>query len=105
MGRRKYVAFLTPSVNTDCFARLVPRKCRLSAIFSTENTHYTNLIDASYTLAGYLIIEFGVSHHGVTFKSSEIDYAHVKLLPIHARKVNHKSLCLGITAEEAPYKE
>ena len=39
------------------------------------------------------------------FKGSEIDYAHVKLLPIHVRKVNHNSLCQGITAEKAPYKE
>ncbi|KAF1957125.1 class II aaRS and biotin synthetase [Byssothecium circinans] len=83
----EHVAFLTPFANTPGFTVLVPREHLTSDIFSIEDTNYAKLMDASYTLAGYLMKAFGVPRCGMIFEGFEIDYAHVKLIPIHSREV------------------
>jgi len=101
----EHVAFLTPFANTPGFTVLVPREHLTSDIFSIEDTNYVNLMDASYTIAGYLMKAFGVPRCGMIFEGFEIDYAHVKLIPIHSREVYSQPLESGPTTEIAPYKE
>jgi len=101
----EHVAFLTPFANTPGFTVLVPREHLASDIFSIKDTNYANLMDASYTLAGYLMKSFGVPRCGMIFEGFEIDYAHVKLIPIHSRDVYSQSLESGPTTEIAPYEE
>lgn len=101
----EHVAFLTPFANTPGFTVLVPREHLTSDIFSIEDTNYANLVDASYTLAGYLMKAFGVPRCGMIFEGFEIDYAHVKLIPIHSRDVYSQSLESDPTTEIAPYEE
>lgn len=101
----EHVAFLTPFANTPGFTVLVPREHLTSEIFSIEDTNYANLMDVSYTLAAYLMKAFGVPSCGMIFEGFEIDYAHVKLIPIHSRDVDSQSLESGPTTEIAPYEE
>ncbi|KAF2705965.1 hypothetical protein K504DRAFT_87383 [Pleomassaria siparia CBS 279.74] len=100
-----HVAFLTPFANTPGYTVLVPREHLTSDIFSIDDTNYANLMDASYTLAGYLMKALGVSRCGMILEGFEIDYAHVKLIPIHSREIYGQSLAFSPTTEMAPYEE
>ena len=101
----EHVALLTSFANTPGFTVLVPRKHLTSDIFSIEDTNYANLMDASYTLASYLMKAFGVPHCGMVFEGFEIEYSHVQLVPIHCRNVYSQSLESGSTTEIALYEE
>ncbi|CAL8578971.1 hypothetical protein XPA_004735 [Xanthoria parietina] len=101
----EHVAFLTPFANTPGFTVLVPREHLTSDIFGIDDADYANLMDASYTLAGHLMKAFGIPRCGMVFEGFEIDYAHVKLIPIHSRKVQDQSLEPGSSTEIAPYEE
>ncbi len=94
-----HVAFLTPFANTPGFTVLVPRKHLTSDIFGIEDANFTNLMHATHTVAASLIEAFGVEQCGMIFEGFEIDYAHVKLIPIHSRKGDI------ITTISAPYEE
>lgn len=102
---REHVAFLTPFPNTPGFTVLVPRQHLASDIFGIDDTDYANLMDATYNLAGYLMKAFGVPRCGMIFEGFEIDYAHVKLIPIHHSQVQSQSRESGPTSEIAPYEE
>ncbi|KAL0571083.1 hypothetical protein V5O48_010874 [Marasmius crinis-equi] len=78
----KHVGFLTPFANTPGYTVLVPRVHLSSDIFSLEPHAYEDLVGAAYKLAGALKIAFGVKRVGVFFEGFEIDYAHVKLIPV-----------------------
>ncbi|KAL8995646.1 MAG: hypothetical protein Q9169_004655 [Polycauliona sp. 2 TL-2023] len=97
------VAFLTPFANTPGFTVLVPREHFSSDIFSIDDTDYANLMDASYTLAGHLMKAFGVTRCGMIFEGFEIDYAHVKIMPIHSCGIPCQSLESGPSTKLAPY--
>lgn len=101
----QHVAFLTPFANTPGFTVLVPREHLTSDIFSIEDINYASLMDASYTLAGHLMKAFGVPRCGMIFEGFEIDYAHVKLIPIHSCEVDSQSPDSGPTTQMAPYEE
>jgi beta-aspartyl-peptidase (threonine type) len=101
----EHIAFLTPFANTPGFTVLVPRKHLTSDIFSIEDTDYTNLMDVSYTVAGHLMKAFGVPRCGMIFEGFEIDYAHVKLIPIHSCDTRSQSPEAGPTIEMATYEE
>ncbi|KAF2639452.1 hypothetical protein P280DRAFT_470120 [Massarina eburnea CBS 473.64] len=101
----EHVGFLTPFANTPGFTVLVPREHLTSDIFSIDDTNYANLMDATYTLAGHLMKAFGVSRCGMIFEGFEIDYAHVKLIPIHSGEIHSPSSKPGRTTEIAPYEE
>ncbi|KAF2020256.1 N-terminal nucleophile aminohydrolase [Aaosphaeria arxii CBS 175.79] len=100
-----HVAFLTPFANTPGFTVLVPREHLTSDIFGLEDTHYKSLMDATYTLAGYLKKAFGAPRCGMIFEGFEINYAHVKLIPIHSRDVGGQIPTSSPTTEVAPYEE
>lgn len=79
-----HVAFLTPFANAEGFTVLVPRAHLSSDIFAIEPLSYTNLMKAAHKVAGFLTQAFGIQQCGMIFEGFEIDYAHVKLIPIHA---------------------
>ncbi|KAF4450973.1 putative L-asparaginase [Fusarium austroafricanum] len=79
-----HVAFLTPFANTPGFTVLVPRKHLSSDIFSIQEPDFSDIMLASHLVAGYLKEVFGAERCGMIFEGFEIDYAHVKLIPIHS---------------------
>ncbi|TAQ88668.1 hypothetical protein B7494_g2993 [Chlorociboria aeruginascens] len=87
----KHVAFLTPFPNTPGFTVLVPRKHLSSDILSIDEKHYSALMVAAHKVASILKAAFKTSQCGMIFEGFEIDYAHVKLIPIHQTEPNKDS--------------
>lgn len=85
-----YVAFLTPYGNTPGYTVLVPRRHLGSDIFSLEDQEYAEIIKAAYTVAQHLKTAFDVEHCGMFFEGYEINYAHIKLIPVHQDCSNGK---------------
>ncbi|KAI4115074.1 MAG: hypothetical protein LQ338_007910 [Usnochroma carphineum] len=80
---KKHVAWLTPFSNTPGYTVLVPRKHLSSDIFSLDNEDYTDMVTAAYRVAQLLKEAFGTTRCGMFFEGFEIDYAHIKLVPVH----------------------
>jgi len=102
----QHVAFLTPFANTPGFTVLVPRKHLSSDIFSIEKEPFTALMLSAHRVAQVLKEAFGTSRCGMIFEGFQIDYAHVKLIPIHGADASNGSS----TAEDAmvtiaPYQD
>ncbi|KAK2590537.1 hypothetical protein QQS21_011787 [Conoideocrella luteorostrata] len=81
-----HVAFLTPFANTPGFTVLVPRKHLSSDIFSIDQGPFAELMEAAHHVAGLLKRAFQTSQCGMIFEGFEIDYAHIKLIPIHSEE-------------------
>ena len=101
---KAYVAFLTPFGNTPGFTVVVPRKHLGSDIFGLEDTEYIGIIQAAYKVAEYLKKAFSVKRCGIFFEGYEIDYAHVKLIPVHNRFTSQGKLFNPIAAS-APFQK
>ncbi|KAL9102403.1 MAG: hypothetical protein Q9163_002448 [Psora crenata] len=82
----EHVAFLTPFANTPGFTVLVPRTHLPSDIFGLGFINYSNLIRSAYSVAQILKSALGLHRCGMIFEGFEIDYAHIKLVPIHENK-------------------
>ncbi|KAL9612627.1 MAG: hypothetical protein Q9167_002797 [Letrouitia subvulpina] len=78
-----FVAFLTPFGNTPGFTVLVPRKHLGSDIFKLDDNAFTDMIQAAYKVAQCLKKAFNIRRCGMFFEGFEVDYAHVKLVPVH----------------------
>ncbi|PWY82853.1 hypothetical protein BO70DRAFT_379418 [Aspergillus heteromorphus CBS 117.55] len=79
-----HVAFLTPFPNTVGFTVLVPRAHLSSDILGgLDEGAFTMLMGAAYEVVGVLRRAFGVERCGMVFEGFEIDYAHVKIIPVH----------------------
>ena len=78
-----YVAFLTPFGNTPGFTVLVPRKHLGSDIFAFEDEDFAGIVQAAHKVAQYLKKALCVERCGMFFEGYEIDYTHVKLIPVH----------------------
>lgn len=78
-----HVAFLTPFGNTPGFTVLVPRKQLGSDILNLGETDFAQLMQAAHKVAQHLKKAFDVKRCGIFFEGYEIDYAHVKLVPVH----------------------
>ncbi len=78
-----HIAFLTPFGNTPGFTVVVPRRHLSSDIFALDDESYSELLSAAYLVAGILRQAFAMERCGMIFEGFEIDYAHVKLIPIH----------------------
>lgn len=85
----QHVAFLTPFGNTPGFTVLVPRAHLSSDIFALDANAFSKLMEAAHTVAGILKSSLGAESCGMIFEDFEIDYAHVKLVPIHHSEKNH----------------
>ena len=80
-----HVAFLTPFANTPGYTVLVPRKHLGSDILSLNGQDYADIVCAAHSCADVLMRAFQVSRCGFIFEGYEIEYAHIKLVPIHER--------------------
>ncbi|KAL8747765.1 MAG: hypothetical protein Q9184_007555 [Pyrenodesmia sp. 2 TL-2023] len=80
---KKHVAFLTPFANTPGYTVLVPRKHLSSDVFDLNDDDYTEMVTAAYQIAPHLKGAFGTTRCGMFFVGFEIDYAHIKLVPVH----------------------
>ena len=85
-----HVAFLTPFGNTPGYTVLVPRRHLGSDIFGLEEQEYSGITTAAFKVAQHLKKAFDVEHCGMFFEGYEIDYAHVKLIPVHQDYSNGK---------------
>jgi beta-aspartyl-peptidase (threonine type) len=95
-----HVAFLTPFANTPGFTVLVPRKHLSSDIFSIDEEPFSRLMIAAHRVAACLKQTFGTRRCGMIFEGFEIDYAHVKLIPIH-----HSAAAGDPVLTVAPFQE
>ena len=78
-----HVAFLTPYGNTPGYTVLVPRKHLPSDVFQLPDQAYVGLLEAAHTVAQHLKNAFGVACCGMFFEGYEVDFVHVKLVPVH----------------------
>ena len=85
-----HVAFLTPFGNTPGYTVLVPRRHFGSDIFGLEEQEYSGTTKAAFKVAQHLKNAFDVEHCGMFFEGYEIEYAHVKLIPVHQDYSNGK---------------
>ena len=60
----------------------MPRAHLQSDILSLDKADYSQLIEAAHAVAQVLKRTFGAEQIGMIFEGFEIDYAHVKLIPI-----------------------
>ncbi|GKZ19081.1 hypothetical protein AbraIFM66951_010342 [Aspergillus brasiliensis] len=81
-----HVAFLTPYPNTPGFTVLVPRVHLGSDIFGLGEEDFTALMGAAYTVGRVLMEALGVGRCGMVFEGLEVDYAHVKLVPVYGEE-------------------
>ncbi|KAM0563573.1 hypothetical protein ACHAPJ_001297 [Fusarium lateritium] len=101
-----HVAFLTPFANTPGFTVLVPRKHHSSDVFSIQEPDFSDLMLAAHRVAGYLKEAFGAERCGMIFEGFEIDYAHVKLIPIHSPDADFQiSETKDLIKTVAPFQE
>ena len=77
-----HVAFLTPFPSTPGFTVLVPRKHLSSDVFALDTDEYRKIITAAREVANLLKQSLRAQHCGMIFEGYEIDYTHVKLIPI-----------------------
>lgn len=89
-----HVAFLSPYWNTPGFTVVVSRKHLDSDTFALSDSEYFEIVQAAYTVAQHLREVFGVERCGMFFEGYEINYAHVKLVPVHH----------GLTSEGQTFK-
>jgi diadenosine tetraphosphate (Ap4A) HIT family hydrolase len=79
---KTHVAFLTPYSSTLGFTVLVLRKHLSSDIFDLDDEDYEALMRAAHLVANLLKDFMGLTECGIFFEGLEIDYAHVKLVPV-----------------------
>lgn len=101
----EHIAFLTPFANTPGFIVLVPRAHLASDIFSIEEKAYSKLMAAAHAVAGYLMSSFRAPRCGMIFEGFEIDYAHVKLIPVHGTDSLSETLSATHSIQEASFDE
>ncbi|MCJ1481016.1 hypothetical protein MMC06_001172 [Schaereria dolodes] len=100
-----HVAFLTPYGNTPGFTVIVPRKHLGSDIFALSDNEYVEMVRAAYTVAQYLKEAFGVERCGMFFEGYEIDYAHVKLVPVHHHRLTCEGRTFDVVAGAASFQD
>lgn len=101
-----HVAFLTPFAITPGFTVLVPRKHLSSDIFSIQEPSFSDLMVAAHRVAGCLKVAFGAERCGMIFEGFEIDYAHIKLIPIHlANAEAHTSEVEDLILTVTPFQD
>ena len=88
--------------NHTAFTVLVPRAHLPSDIFSLD---YAHLVEAAHTLARDSKRALGARRIGMIFEGFEIDYAHVKLIPINDPAASPESPHAQSPVQEADYHE
>ncbi|XP_072040495.1 uncharacterized protein [Amphiura filiformis] len=85
-----HVAFLTPFPNTPGFTVLVPRRHLSSDIFALEIKDFKKLVTAAREVANLLKTSLEAQRCAMIFEGYEIDYAHVKLIPVFGSDIIEK---------------
>jgi diadenosine tetraphosphate (Ap4A) HIT family hydrolase len=80
----EYIAFLTPFPNTPGLTVLIPRKHLSSDILSLNDADAIPLFRTAFRVSRILATALQVERVGVFMEGFEIDYAHVKLVPVLA---------------------
>ncbi|XP_013395336.1 uncharacterized protein LOC106162567 [Lingula anatina] len=79
-----HVAVLTPFPNTPGFTVLLPRKRLSSNIPAIEEQDYVSLMLAARKVGQLLQKAFNTPNVAMVCEGMAVDYAHVKLIPLHA---------------------
>ncbi|XP_019627064.1 PREDICTED: uncharacterized protein LOC109471959 isoform X1 [Branchiostoma belcheri] len=89
---RDHVAFLTPFPNTPGYTVVVPRAHLSSDILSLPTDAYIRLLQCARTVG--LLIQKGLNTEGfaIVCEGMEIDYAHVKVIPVHTTTASTEPL-------------
>jgi len=98
-----HVAFLTPFANTTGFTVLVPRRHLSSNVLSLNDSEFAPLMGAVWKVSQFLKQGLQVPRVGIFVEGFEIDYAHVKLIPVQADSDDGESQTA--TQSAGPYLE
>lgn len=79
----KHLAFLTPFPNTPGFTVVIPKMNPGDYVFSIDDTVYTELMEATKTVAKLLEKALGVSRVALVFEGTGVPHVHSKLIPLH----------------------
>lgn len=90
----QHLAFLTPFPSTPGYTVLIPRRHLPSDVLGLAIEDFESLMRATLKVVNVLQVGLGVSRVGMFFEGFEIDYAHIKLVPI-----------IGSEAIEGPSEE
>ena len=101
----RHVAFLSPVANIPGFTVLVPRVHLSSDIFSLDAEAYSEIVAAAHTVARILKQAFGVDGCGMISEGFEIEYAHVKLIPVHKSSETAAWPSSGHSIKESAFEE
>lgn len=85
MEDKEHVAFLTPFPNTPGFTVIVPRKHLSSDIFSLDDSDFEKIIEVGYKVSKQITQSLKVKSTCMIFEGFEIDYAHIKLIPVNIK--------------------
>jgi diadenosine tetraphosphate (Ap4A) HIT family hydrolase len=77
-----HIAFLTPFPNLPGLTVVIPRRHLSSDILSLEEEEFTLLVETAWTVSEMLKTALRVETVGMFMEGFEIDYAHVKLMPV-----------------------
>jgi diadenosine tetraphosphate (Ap4A) HIT family hydrolase len=77
-----HLAFLTPFPNVRGLTVVIPRKHVSSDILALDDDDFIPLVRAAFRVSAILTKALKVDRVGVFFEGFEIDYAHVKLVPV-----------------------
>ena len=83
----------------------MPRAHLRSDILSLDKADYSQLLEAAHTVAQILKRSFGAKQVGMIFEGFEIDYAHVKLIPIRSSSNTSGSLQTKSLIYQGEYHE
>jgi diadenosine tetraphosphate (Ap4A) HIT family hydrolase len=83
----EHVAFLTPFANTAGLTVLIPRRHLSSNILSLEDGDFIPLMEAAWKVSHFIREALQVEQVGMFAEGFEIDYAHVKIIPVPVKRV------------------
>lgn len=79
----KHLAFLTPFPNTPGFTVVIPKINPGDYIFDLDDSVYTDLLEATKTVARLLQKALKVSRVALIFEGTGVAHVHAKLIPLH----------------------
>jgi histidine triad (HIT) family protein len=79
----KHLAFLTPFPNTPGFTVVIPKGNPGDYVFAIDDTVYTELMEATKTVAKLLQKALKVSRVALVFEGTGVAHVHAKLIPLH----------------------
>lgn len=81
----KHLAFLTPFPNTPGFTVVIPKTNVGDYVFTIDDKAYTELLQATKTVARLLEKALDVPRVALVFEGTGVAYVHAKLIPLHGK--------------------